>query len=54
MKWIRSSCKNSLELLFRTAAHVSKPLLSASSTMKEPMKPLAPVISILGFMGAKI
>ena len=39
--------KNALELLLRTAAHVSKPRRSASSTIKEPMNPLAPVINIL-------
>ena len=46
MKWIRLSVRNARELLFLTAAHTSMPLASASSTMKLPMKPLAPVMSI--------
>ena len=54
MKWMRSSCKKAFELLLRTAAHVSKPRFKASSTIKEPMKPLAPVMSIFGFMRAKV
>ena len=43
---MRSSYKNSFELLFLTAAQVSIPLRRASSTIKLPMKPLAPVTSI--------
>jgi hypothetical protein len=54
MKCIRSSFRKAFELLFLMAAHVSKLCLSASSTMKEPMKPLAPVMGIFGFMGAKV
>ena len=46
MKWMRSSCRNARELLLRTAAQVSKPRLRASSTINEPIKPLAPVIKI--------
>ena len=38
--------ENERELLLRTTAHVSNPWRRASSTMKEPMKPLAPVMSI--------
>ena len=45
-KRIRPSRRYLLELPLRTAAHVSKPRLSASSTIKLPMKPLAPVTNI--------
>ena len=47
MKCIRGSLRNARELLFLTAAQTSIPLSRASSTMKLPMNPLAPVINIL-------
>ena len=50
MKLMRGSVKNWRELVPRTAAHVSNPLRRASSTIKEPMNPLAPVISIFNFL----
>ena len=55
MKWMRPSCRYCRLLDRRTAAHVSMPCFNASSTMKLPMKPEAPVmrIFILSFLGQR-
>ena len=52
MRLMRGSARYFVELLPLTAAHVSMPRFNASSAMKLPMNPEAPVMRI--FMGAKL
>ena len=55
MKCMRWSVRYCLEDVFLTAAYTSHPLLSACSTRKDPMNPLAPVMSIdVVMLSAKI
>ena len=53
MKCMRSSCRYRRELVGRTAAHTSMSRRNASSTIKLPMKPVAPVTNIL-FISCKL